>query len=65
MKSLLEQVKELDGLIRRMHKMESRCRSGQWIDVYRECCRIIAFLEKSKQDLIGAAAQSESKDNDK
>jgi hypothetical protein len=54
MKSLLEQVNELDDLTRKLHKMESKMRAGQWIDAWRECCRIIAALEKNKQDLLKA-----------
>ena len=52
MKSLLEQVNELDVLIRQMHKMISKMNAGQFIDAYREANRITAALEKSKQDLI-------------
>ena len=52
MKTLLEQVNELDELLTKMHKMESRMRSGQWIDAWRECCRIISILQRNKQELI-------------
>jgi len=52
MKSLLEQVNELDVLIRQMHKMISKMNAGQFIDAYREANRIAALLEKAKRDLI-------------
>ena len=52
MKSLLEQVNELDNLIRQMHKMISKMNAGQFIDAWREAHRITALLEKAKQDLI-------------
>ena len=39
--------------------MESRMRSGQWIDAWRECNRLLAAISKSKQDLI----QKEQKQN--
>jgi hypothetical protein len=52
MKSLLEKINEVDELIRVMQKMESKMRSGQFIDAWRECNRIIASLERAKQDII-------------
>ena len=52
MKSPLEQVNELDDLIRQLRKLASRIRAGQNVDGWRECNRIIAILEKYKQDLI-------------
>jgi len=52
MKSLLENVNELDEVIRQLHKMESRLRSGQIIDAHRECCRLIACFESCKKNLI-------------
>ena len=52
MKNLLESVTELDDLIRQLHKMESRLRSGQIIDAHRECCRLIAYFDTAKKNLI-------------
>ena len=52
MKSLLEQVNELDNLIRQLRKMESKMNAGQFIAAWRECNRIVAALEKSKEVLI-------------
>jgi len=52
MKSLLEQISELDKVIRQMRKMESKMRSGQWIDAWRDCNTIVASLEKSKEDVL-------------
>ena len=57
MKSLLENVNELDDLIRQLHKMESRMRSGQWIDAWRDNNRITAYLEKKKQDVISSESE--------
>ena len=51
-KSLLEKVESLDELVRGMRKMESMLRSGQVIYAHRECCRIIAALEKNKKEVI-------------
>ena len=52
MKSLLEQVRELDSLIHRLKKMENQMQSGRWLDVHRECCRLIAAMQKAKEDII-------------
>ena len=52
MKSLLEETVELDNVIRQMRKMESKMRSGQWIDAWRDCNKVISLLEKSKEDII-------------
>jgi hypothetical protein len=52
MKSLLEKVDELDRLIRQLHKMESKMRSGQWIDAWRDVNRIFAKLEADKALII-------------
>jgi len=58
MKSLLESINELDDLIRQLHKMESRLRSGQVIDAWRECCRLIAYLDKCKRNIIVATPEN-------
>ena len=52
MKSLLEQVKELDSLIHSLKKMGSQMQSGRWLDSYRGCCRLISALSKAKDDII-------------
>jgi len=52
MKSVLEKVNEIDKLIHRMTKMESMMWAGKWLDAHRECCRLIAALQKAKQDVI-------------
>ena len=52
MKTLLEQTSELDNIIRQLRKMESKMRSGQWIDAWRQCTKIIAMLETSKKNVI-------------
>ena len=52
MKSLLEQVKELDSLIHSLKKMESQMQSGRWLDSHRGCCRLMAGLQRAKEDII-------------
>jgi len=54
MKSLLEQVDEVDYLIRQLCKIDSKMHAGQFIDAWRENRRIIAALEKTKRDLIAS-----------
>jgi len=65
MKSLLEQVNGLDSLHRQLQKMESKMRSGQWIDAWKDCTRLLAILERAKSDLIKAEqAEQEVEKND-
>ena len=52
MKSLLENVKEIDLIIRQLNKMASRIRAGQTVDAYRECNRLSAHMEQHKQTII-------------
>lgn len=59
MKNLLHDVNELDYFIRQLQKIASRIRSGENVDGWRECCSLIAHVEKAKQDLI---AEVEPKD---
>jgi len=60
MNSLLNNVKDLDGLINCLRKMEGMMKVGQFIGAYRECCRLIGIYEKNKQDLV---ASSENRDD--
>jgi len=59
MKSLLEQTDALDKLSRQLRKMESKLRSGQFIDAWRDCNRIIAEMDRSKRDLIKGSSDEE------
>jgi len=52
MKNLLDDVNELDTLIRQLQKLASRIRSGEIVDAWRECNGLIAHVTKAKQDLI-------------
>jgi hypothetical protein len=61
-KSLLDDVKALDYFINRLRTDESRCRSGQWIDVHRDIMGIIGELEKSKRDLIASVEDDVDKE---
>jgi len=60
MKSLLESVTEIDEMVRQLHKMESRLRSGQIIDAWRECCRLMAYLEQCKKQIISEATANKN-----
>lgn len=59
MKSLLEKTEKLDNLIRLLRKMESKMRSGQWIDAWRDCNAIIALVERSKKEVIMGSKEDE------
>lgn len=52
MKSLLEQLNGLESLHRQLQKMESKMRSGQFIDAWKDCTRLIAGVERAKSDLV-------------
>jgi hypothetical protein len=59
MKSLLEQIKKLDQLIRQLQKLASRMKAGQIVDAHRECNNLIGALMKNREDLIKEAEQGE------
>ena len=61
MKSLLQNIRELDYLMSQLQKLASRIRSGENVDAWRECNGLIAFVNKSKQGLL---MESEDKNND-
>ena len=60
MKSLLDQVSELDRLIRQLHKLASRMKEGQIVDAHRECHSLIGSLQKNRADLITSSEESAS-----
>ena len=60
MKSLLEQVSELDELIRQVEKIRSKIWAGQIVQAWRDIGRIEGCLKKNRSDLI---ADSERKDD--
>ncbi len=62
MKSLLDQVKELDHIIRQLHKLASRIREGQNVDGWRECNSIIAMLETNRKNVIQGSEDGDKKD---
>jgi len=62
MKSLLEQVKELDRIVRQLHKLASRMKAGQIVDAHRECHNLIGSLQKNREDLIGAVESGEKRE---
>jgi hypothetical protein len=55
MKSLLQNVNELDYMIRQLQKLSSRIRSGENVDAWRECNSLIAYVSKNKEELIGSS----------
>ena len=67
MSGLLHDVNELDNLIRQLHKLASRIRSGENVDAWRECNGIIAMVTTEKQNLLknADAKEADGKQNDK
>jgi len=59
MKSLLEQVKKLDQVIRQLQKLSSRMKAGQIVDAYRECNNLIGSLMQDRENLIKSADSGE------
>ena len=57
MKNLLNDIKKLDDLIRQLQKMESKMRSGQWIDAWRELTRVLSTLRSSREEVINRMAE--------
>ena len=60
MKSPLEQLKELEYIIRELHKIDSKLIAGQVILAYREIGRIIAYLERKSIELSHSEPQDAS-----
>ena len=58
MKNPLEQLSELEYLIRQLTKVDSKMQAGQFIAAYRENRRIIAELEAVKQQLVKGKVSS-------
>lgn len=58
MKSLLQNVNELDYVIRQLQKLSSRIRSGENVDAWRECNSLIAYVTKNKEELISDAEKN-------
>ena len=61
-KTLLEKVEEVNTLIRQLQKMESKMRSGQWIDAWREVNRIISVLDAERKEIIFSETGDKGKD---
>lgn len=65
MKSLLDKLNEVEGLLRTLHKMDSKMRAGQWIDAWRENGRLIAFLNNAREKILVDQEQEKPKDDGK
>jgi len=52
MSNVLESVESLDGVIRQLHKIESKMRAGNWIDAWRDLRRVIALLENNRKEIL-------------
>ena len=63
MKSPLENINEVDEIIRQLQKMDSKMNAGQFIGAYRECNRLLAFFIKVKQGLLAAELAKKKNEN--
>lgn len=61
MKSPLEKIEGLDNLIRQLQIMESKMRSGQFIDAWRHLGRVIDGLYRAKQMVVKCEIENEPK----
>lgn len=55
MKSPLEQIDELNNLIRQLQKLATKIYAGEDVPAYRDVNRIISSLEISKNNIIKGA----------
>ena len=58
MKSLLNDIEDLDYLLRQLYKMNSKMQAGHWIDAWRDNGRLIALLEKNKTELLESGIEA-------
>jgi hypothetical protein len=52
MKNPMEQMNEIEDVIRQLHKLEAKLMNGQFIMAYRDNRRLISKFENIKHDLI-------------
>lgn len=62
--TILMSLDELNELIREFHKIESKFYAGQFLALYRENRRIIASLEKKKNQLTSSLKAKDISTND-
>jgi len=60
--SPLEQLCELELVIRELYKIDSKLLAGQVISAYRENRKLISALERIKQDIIKVSKANSPKD---
>lgn len=65
MSTLLDDISSLEEIINSLVKMESKMRSGQFIDAYRECCRLFGVLSEHKRELLKKNLINQEKKSDK
>ena len=65
MKSLMNDIAELETLIRELHKIDSKLLAGQIIPAWRDNRRIIALLEKNRNSLLSSINEEQEEENEK
>jgi cell fate (sporulation/competence/biofilm development) regulator YlbF (YheA/YmcA/DUF963 family) len=58
MKTPLDQIQDLEELIRQMHKIDSKLDAGHIIRAYRENGKIIAYLERVKANIVSESKKT-------
>jgi len=62
METPLTVINELDDMIRELQKIDSKFHAGQFLALYRENRRIIAYLENKKTEFINGTKEVSAKD---
>jgi hypothetical protein len=57
MSGLLQNMEEVDFIIRQVHKLASLIKAGQIVDAWREVNKLLSYFEDIKQNIIKNAAK--------
>jgi hypothetical protein len=61
--SFLNDINEVDSLLRELNKIKSKMNMGQFIPAWRDLGRVITMTEKIKEDLLKSQEKSSEKQN--
>lgn len=64
MTNLLEDLTEIEYLIRQLYKIDSKLESGQFIGAYRDNRRVIARLESRRKYILSAQKEESDGNSD-
>lgn len=60
MKNPLETLSDLEGVIRELHKLDSKMLAGQFIPAWRDLRRLLAFFEEKRLELVEESKKTEN-----